>query len=135
MELFLGGESVTTAIVLLFCIGIAITSFFFAKDRKYCLSREYDLLCDSTTVIRALGNCKNESDNFYTKVVSNNNGTYLLCCSGSYLLDYTFEIRFIDSDKKTTMAIFPTDKLANHGGAEYHYISKLDKFMKEYAKF
>lgn len=123
-----------TAIVLLCCIGIVIT-FFFAKDRKHCLSREYDLLCDSTTVIRALDNYKNESDNFYTNVISNNNGTYLLRCSGSYLLDYTFGIRFIDSDIKTTMVIFPTDRLANYGGAEYRYISKLDIFMKEYAKF
>lgn len=121
-------------IVLLCGIGIAIT-FFFAKDRKHCLSREYDLLCDSSTIIQALDNYENESDNFYTKVISNNNGTYLLRCSGSYLLDYTFEIRFINNGATTTMAISPTDRFANHGGAEYRYISKPDIFMKEYAKF
>lgn len=122
----------TTAIVLLGCIGLAI-AFIFAKSRKRYLSRTYDLLCDSTTVIQALNNSQNEDDTFCTKVVSNSDGTFLLHCTGSYLLDYTFEMKFIDDDKGTILFILPTDKLANHGGAEYHYISKLDLFMKAYA--
>ena len=128
-----GSEDMTIAIVLLLGIGMVAT-IIFVKDRKHYLSREYVLLCDSTTIIWTLGKYKNESDNFYAKIVLNN-GAYLLHCSGSHLQDYTFVVRFINYQSNEIMTVSPTDKLTNHGGAEYHYIMKLDLFMKQYAKF
>ncbi len=44
-------------------------------------------------------------------------------------------LSFYFGNQQTTMAISPTDRFANHGGAEYRYISKLDIFMRGYAEF